>query len=155
TATISGVPAVTVANAALPVTLSGTIHTAADDVPARQAIQRSIKLENMSPTVCSPVATVPAGKRMVIEYVSLYAVVDHLGDQVVPSTSLLTPLNGFIEEFQLDVRRSASPQAFRVAQNVHLYSDPGSVLFCVGTVGTTGQPTDSVGTISGYLVDIP
>lgn len=134
---------------------------------AIQPVQASITSCN-SPTIgCGPatIYTVPAGKRLVIEYASMSACM--LQGQSATLTIFTTVNSGFVGHL-VNVAPAAGPgtpnigcnspaasSITAVGQQVRLYADPGT------TVGVEGLRNSNTGTvdfsfsISGYLVDVP
>jgi hypothetical protein len=132
------------------------------DNPTRQAFQKDVTFTvDRGLNLCYGIAPVPSGKRLVIEYASLEAHLD--GDETVPFASLaLFSPGGGQPMFQLDVQQTADPHAYRVAQQLRIYSDPDPdtvanhpISFCVQVDGTSGGSASVTAGISGYLVDVP
>ena len=126
------------------------------DNPARQAFQNQISFNvPQASLTCLPIATVPGGKRLVIEYASLSAFLNIFGDETVPFAFLeVVPASGPPQHFQLDVDQTSNPHAYRVAQQVRFYADSPSVQFCVQVDGTNGGPANAIASVSGYFVNL-
>lgn len=127
------------------------------DNPARQPFQAGSSCSTTSDGCFGSFITVPAGKRLVIEYMSMLAdipagqvalwqVRTTVGGQHVHFLPQSAPaVAGFI----------GSPGVAAVSQQVRLYADPGSVLILSFTRNGTGTQAHFDATISGYLVDTP
>jgi hypothetical protein len=102
--------------------------------------------------VCAKIATVPSGKRLVIQYA---------GATVGP-----VPSGQSIRHVQLRTRLSAGPSVFHnltqvmtnaapevlIGQEVTIYADPvATVDLCVARLGGTSGTVPVIGTVSGYL----
>jgi hypothetical protein len=144
---------VTVANVG-----SGRLLVRDVDNPARQPFETN---QNCSPSGgalgCQMSFTVPAGKRLVIEYASMHASIP-AGE--VAELAIGTTVAGTFVEHVLPLTPPSMPFAAgglvaRVGQVVRLYADPGTVIFLnVGRSGV-GTPTNFSVSISGHLVDVP
>jgi hypothetical protein len=103
------------------------------------------------------IVTVPSGKRLVIEQVSMIGQVPP--GKVVPTFCLITVASGggFQHDFLVNVQPPAvnGDALFRASQQVRLYADPGTpVRTTFVRSSPSGKATFSV-TLSGYLVDVP
>ncbi len=142
------------------VSVDTTTPLAVRDVDsARQPFQQEVSV-SVSDGATNGFATidVPAGKRLVVEYVSGYAVVP--AGQTA-AFSLQTTVNGVAQSHFLigegpRTVDGTNPDQFRVSQLTRLYAD-GAAFTRVGI--NRGSPhTDSASgfmTVSGYLVDLP
>jgi hypothetical protein len=99
--------------------------------------------------------TVPAGKRLVIEFVSAHG-------QVPPGTHVelfhLTTLaggNGATHDLLVHAQPDAviGDAIFRASQQVKIYADPGTTVTALVRTNTNGQTTCAIA-ISGYFVDL-
>jgi hypothetical protein len=122
---------------------------------AKNAFQATANF-NVGPTfseVCAKIATVPAGKRLVIQYA---------GATVGP-----VPSGQSVRHVQLRTRLSAGPSVFHnlvqnmtnaapevlIGQEVKIYADPtATVDLCVARLGGTTGTVAVIGTVSGYFV---
>jgi len=126
------------------------------DVVDKQPFQYSIMNVDFDPTQLgqSVSFTVPAGKLLVIEYVSGNAFVD-IGEAVVFSVS--TTVNGVFANHQL-VLTPVGPsggfaKGYTASQSLILYADPETdVTIYVGN--TLGGRATMHTSISGYLIDL-
>ncbi|HVF87004.1 MAG TPA: hypothetical protein VM866_05410 [Pyrinomonadaceae bacterium] len=101
--------------------------------------------------------TVPAGKRFVIEYVSMFAEMP-VGE--VAFCRLDTFIEGRLVRHRLSMTAPAA--AFDInpgaslGQQVRLYADAGTTVTAVGSYsGTVGVDGGFTFSVSGYLVDVP
>ena len=156
---------VNVVNTPLPVTGTVTVGNLGDsplpvrdvDNPARQPVQARANCSVTIETGCLPtIYTVPAGKRLVIEYASMdanvpagelaqLAIATRTGGETVEHAFPLTPPS---------VAFSAG-RAANVGQQVRLYADPGTSVVVTGSRSGFGSPASFIFTISGHLVDVP
>ncbi len=127
------------------------------DNPARQPFETNQSCSAGGALGCQLSFTVPAGKRLVIEYASMHASIP-VGE--VAELSIVTSVAGTFVEHVLPLTPPSVPFAAgglvaRVGQVVRLYADPGTVVFVnVGRSGV-GSPTNFSVSISGHLVDVP
>jgi hypothetical protein len=127
------------------------------DNPARQAFQQDISFilpDNFS-EVCSPLTNVPAGKRLVIEYISGKATLP-AAEQKMRSFSIRTTINGNLVYHYVVPTATGIFNEYVAGQQVRLYADANTLPhICV----SRGNPNDGVvsvqASISGYLVDMP
>jgi hypothetical protein len=151
---ITGTPSVgAVQTGSWNVGITGTPTVRNADEPAREAFETSINLNLTSPTAN---VTIPAGKRLVIEYVTCEASAFSPTGQVAPSFRLTVGLSGtggeynFIPQGNTDV--SASPIFFG-SYPVRIYADTLSLNAAYrGFVPTQLNLNVS---IAGYLVSVP
>jgi hypothetical protein len=109
-----------------------------------------------------PITTVPAGKRLVIEYCSLIATMP-VGQTIFNArigTQLLDSNNGSTLYHVLTVSAQGSDglrDFFSVSQELRLYADPGTTVFCAAQRSSPiGSNPGSFGcAISGYFVSLP
>jgi len=144
----------------VPVTLQGSaqIDTSAPipvrDVNVAGRIPIQLTVHRTSPdggnTANGSMYTVPAGKRLVIDFVSAHVGVKS-GD--LPAMEILTTVNGDSGAYFIPLA-PASDTTFIVNQQVRFSCDAGeSVVLVFGRTGTTGQGP-GIFTISGYLEDM-
>lgn len=118
--------------------------------PAREPFSASLNCSNTISNGCAGSVSVPAGKRMVVEFVS--------GRVSVGSGNELTSVlivTGGKEHFLLAHKSPATPTSgtrFDVSQPLRLYSDPGGDVSLHVEISGIGAST-LIGRISGYLVD--
>jgi len=127
------------------------------DNPALQPIQASGLCTAQEPNggCAVEIYTVPEGKRLVIEFVSMLAVVPS-GQQA--SLDIGTKVNGQFSHFHIPYSQPAlggsAVAVTNIAQQLRIYADPGT------TVGVNCASTSSKGatfdiSFAGYLVNIP
>jgi hypothetical protein len=125
------------------------------DNPARQAFQQKLNfnLADGFSEVCMPIATVPAGKRLVIEYVSAKVTIP--GGHKLRALNVFTNLNGDFAYHFLAPTPTGVFNEYVAAQQLRLYADPNTqVNICASRDNGDGiAPVQA--TISGYLVDLP
>lgn len=106
----------------------------------------------------SGIIAVPAGRRLVIEYVSAQALLPT--GQNLHQVSVSTQIKGttaqhFLVRNEHGPHFSGTDNLFVVGQQLRLYADGGTpVIFSLARNVATGNPGYSL-TVSGYLVDIP
>ena len=125
------------------------------DNPARQPVQKSSFCSAGIGFGCSAtIYTVPAGKRLVIEYVSMSA---NVAPGLVGQLLVQTILDGELVSFGLPLSSPSGIGAagVRVAQALRLYADPGTNVVVVGSRDGLVSSADFLFALSGYLVDIP
>jgi hypothetical protein len=141
----------------VPVTLQGSaqIDTSSPipirdvDAAVKQPFQLTIHrtIPDGGNTANGPALTVPAGKRLVIEYISA-----HVGLQAgqQPAMEILTTVNGEPGAYFFDLT-THNDTTFVLSQPARFYCDAGeSVVLVFGRTGATGQGP-GIFTISGYL----
>ena len=133
------------------VTVANTPLRVSDPEAARTPFQHTFQTEAPSGTRTSESITVPAHKRLVIEYVS--ASLNEYPPGVGGTAYLVTDAGG---ETVYYYTVSHAQDFNKRSQSVHIYADPGTTL----TVGAVSDNfvTPQIGTdteISGYLVDVP
>lgn len=143
----------------VPVNVLNEVSTRAADHPALQRFDQTktgIALDGNG--TASTTFDVPAGKRLVIESVTLEALVPH-GEIV--STGYLTTKVDSDQVFHFLAMPTAgieiSPWVrFAATHTMRAYGDAGTgaVTFLISRTGTSGE-MDAAINISGYLVDLP
>ncbi len=127
------------------------------DNPAREAFQQDVTFtlpDNFS-EVCSPLTAVPAGKRLVIEYVSGKATFP-AADQKLRNMSIRTTLNGNQVYHYLAPMATGIFNEYVAAQQVRLYADGNTLPHICVSRGTLNDGIVTVqASVSGYLVDMP
>jgi hypothetical protein len=125
------------------------------DNPARQPFQQKMNfnLADGFSEVCMPIATVPAGKRLVIEYVS--AKVNIPGGQKLRALNVFTNLNGDFAYHFLVPTPTGAFNEYVAGQQVRLYADPNTQVNICASRDTGDGIAPVQATISGYLVDLP
>ena len=127
------------------------------DNPARQPYQNGFFLVGVNAIQDSwLLATVPAGKRLVIENVAVSGVTP-TGQRMF--VSLSTGVNNLALRHPLLVSAQGTNEdgeaEFVISQQVRLYADPGTaVTLHLKRSSTTGLAAITFATISGYLVDV-
>jgi len=172
TVTVSGTSSVNVVNTPLPVqgTVTGSVSITNPatnpvlvrdvDNPARHAFQQEVDVTfNAGETFVNPTIDVPAGKRLVVEYVSITACLP--AGQKLTNAEIRTGATGGNPFVAMIVTPGSTACAdlfdgFTASQMVRFYKDAGmgGLVVSVGrNVGTDFGSVDS--TIVGYLVDLP
>ena len=177
---------VNVVNTPLPVTGSVTVapgtsvqidNTVADPVRVRnvndaiQPVQESTNCDLPASTIgCGPttIYTVPAGKRLVIEYASLNAFCILPGESVVLSIFTSTGGGASVAHVAniappapgpgttaIGCNAPAASSLTSVGQQVRLYADAGTVVQVEPDRNSNSGAANVAITISGYLVDVP
>jgi hypothetical protein len=125
------------------------------DNPARQPFQQKLNfnIADGFSEVCMPIATVPAGKRLIIEYVSARVTIP--GGHKLRALNVFTHLNGDFAYHHLVPTPTNVFNEYVVGQTVRLYADPNTqVNICAARDNGDGI-APVLATISGYLVDLP
>jgi hypothetical protein len=139
-----------------PASVKGASVSAVDaDSPALQPFQQDavLTLPDGFSGSCPILATVPAGKRLVIEYVTARATVP--GGQKLRMFQLKIFQNGDSAYHHLAANETGIFNEWIAAQQVRLYADPSTpVDLCIYRSGWAGNLQVSA-SVSGYLVDIP
>jgi hypothetical protein len=124
------------------------------DSPGRQPVTAE---GSCSDSGCSDtVYTVPAGKRLIVEYASITA---NIPPGKVARWRLFANNGG--QQVELNFPLTQPPVIFGVlsqstaGQQVRLYADAGSEVRMNGTTSDNGTPSNYIFSISGYLVDVP
>jgi hypothetical protein len=136
------------------------------DNPARQPFQASGTgvLTAAGETGNVPITTVPGGKRLIIEHVSVFCFAQT--GQRIFLASIGVALQNVYNGANLNHYLTLSPQGsngldldfYTASEQVRLYADPGTQVFvyAAGNPGSaSGSPTTVHFAISGYLVDVP
>ena len=139
-------------------TPDGNILTIASTVkdPALSAFQKEVFLEfNPNVAFVSAQISVPANKRLVIEYISIRA-------SVTPGrifeSSLSTRVNGDLANYRIlavKVLENAPTNIFEVDKQVRIYADGGTSVSLFVDTNNTGNTGNVHIEISGHLVDLP
>ena len=96
---------------------------------------------------------VPAGKRLVIEFVSLRIELP-AGVQIDGLSLIATTAGVSHAHYAILIASPANNQRYNVAQLTRIYADPGTTVS--GLVeGTVSSDLVVLGTLSGYLVNLP
>jgi hypothetical protein len=154
------IPTVSIAAPSLPVHImnssSQPIPVSDIDNPARQPIQQLFNF-SFDPTqgTNGQSFVVPAGKRLVIEYVSA-AIALEMG--LIVDAVVTTTVNG-IEGGHHLIPTSMGPAwgfplSYLISKEIRVYADPGTKVQFSITDNLTGNG-GAWGTISGYLITIP
>jgi hypothetical protein len=116
---------------------------------------------------CLPtIYTVPAGKRLVIEYASMrvcvlpgqsatLSVATQVGDQAVFHYLNVTPPAAAPGTFAIGCNSAVASSEVAVGQQVKIYADAGSGVVLTGTRNSTVGTASFQFSISGYLVNVP
>jgi hypothetical protein len=131
-----------------------------DADPARQPFQNWASDTQADGTNGSTItiATVPAGKRLVIEFLSAVAQMpagQHL--VVCQINTIAPPFGGLTHELLINQQPAFvnGDALFRASQQVRLYADPGSQVRALMTRDSSQGQALFLATLSGYLVDVP
>ena len=147
-----------------PVTIVSPLPVPVRDVdvsnPARNAFQaqKSFSVGAGFSEVCSAIATVPSGKRLAVEYAGATVGPVAMG-QSVRHVQLRTrlgtdPSAGVFHNLTQSFSNAAAE--FVVGQQVRIYGDPTAFVdMCVARLGGTAGAVAVIGTVSGFLVDLP
>ena len=131
----------------VPVTVANSpLSTTAADNPARQPVEVQEFLHN--PGVTTTFYTVPAGKRLVIEYVNIVSNAPNDPNQY----SFIVIHNGVYTNFSLVPDGSPYVAA---SQRVMLYAGAGSDVTGFFQYSGSNTSPNIYCTISGHLVDVP
>ena len=129
-----------------------------DADPARQPFQNSASATQDEGTNGSTItiATVPAGKRLVIEFLSAVAQMppgQHL--VVCQINTIAPPFGGLTHELLINEQPAFvnGDALFRASQQVRLYANPGSQVRALMTRDSSAGQALFLATLSGYLVD--
>ena len=110
--------------------------------------------------------TVPAGKRLVLEYASMNActlpetaaymtVTTNVGGSFVSHSLPAAPPAGSPGTTNFACNLPAASSILAVGQQLHLYADAGTIVFVEMLRNTTSGTTAVTAAISGHLVDVP
>jgi hypothetical protein len=104
------------------------------------------------------IATVPAGKRLVIEFVSMLGQVppgEHV--ELLELNTIADPFGGATHELLVNEQPAAvsGDALFRASQQVRLYANAGSQVKALFRRSSSAGDATYTATISGYLVDVP
>jgi len=131
------------------VTVSGTTTVSDPSEPGKQPFQWTLSPNSGSSTFSSDQFTVPAGKELVIDYISAQLTQYPAGGYAY---MYLTTTGGGNSAFYKVIPPSSTTVPFN--QNLKIYADPGTVV--------TAQVTQSSGSssggnliVSGHLVNVP
>lgn len=131
-----------------------TVHVSAPAVQPFQAYR--VFTESGTNVTTASFGTVPAGKRLVIEYVSFTGQVPP--GEHVELMDISTSVGGNGAQFQMLV--NPQPDAvigdaiFRASQTVKIYADPGTMVTSVVRRSSSAGTASYGLSISGYLVDL-
>ena len=155
---VSGTPTVAVSNlptgAAGPASLAGIITKNLDE-PARQPVQQSLTCSTVAAGVntCTATYMVPAGKRLVIEYLQLISI--DLSGSATSLYQITTTVQGMNVTYYYPPGPAPAGNNHISEHLVRIYADPGS------TVQLQGTETSNTGTVtfllqlSGYFIQLP
>ena len=150
--TVTNTP--TVAVASLP-----TVTVQDRDAPARQPFQHFASFQIEAPAFGgSDSFAVPAGKRLVIEYITFRSNILTGGNQIV-SFSLGNQGGGSLGGFgfvpQTTIQSAVGTIGFIAHEQLRAYCDPGTDV-TVSAIRNSSVGSDTVSyTVTGFLVDIP
>jgi hypothetical protein len=151
---ITGMPNVTVAN-----TITNPVPVRDTDNPAIQPFQTEIALDLTSFTSKVGTFTVPAGKRLVIEFVSIFAQVNQGQKELV---NIETTAGNTVASYTVvpnfygtEVSSNPAFDVFVGNQQMRVYADPGSTvnILVYGQLNTNALGGQTVVSLSGYLVN--
>lgn len=125
------------------------------DHPARHAFQRGVTLEFATGEgIASAQFTVPANKRLVIEYVSANIV---LTDGIIFRFSVRTSAGSSTgTHYFVPMSQPNFPEGYTISQDTRLYAAPGTTVTIEArrVVNATSLPSTGFAEISGHLVDL-
>jgi len=129
------------------------------DEPARQPFQRFASFQMQAPaTGAGDTFTVPAGKRLVIEYVSLRTNINTGANQVV-SYSLSNQGGGSLGTFsfvpQPTIDSAIGTTGYIAHGQLRAYCDPGTNVTITAVRNSTNDSDTVNYTVSGYYVNVP
>jgi hypothetical protein len=145
TVAVGNVPTVVVGNS-----VSQPLPMRDVDLDVRRAIQieGEVELAANDQIASAPIYSVPAGKRLVIEFVTALGPSDH-----TISLRIQTTLGDNTMEHHLNFPRADYP---RVTSPVRIYADEMTdVVGVLYVFPVLAVPSHALFTLSGYLVDIP
>ena len=147
---ISGTPSVEVVNTSDSPVLGRDV-----DHPARHPFQRGVVIEFATGEgIASAQFTVPADKRLVIEYVSANII---LTEGVMFRFSVRTSAGSSTgTHYFAPISQPNFPEAYTISQDTRVYAAPGSTVTIEArrTVNATSLPSTGFASISGHLVDL-
>ena len=153
---ITGTPTVTLAPGAN-VGINGTVAVMNIN-DAAQPFQASASADQSGTNVSTlNVATVPAGKRLVIEWVTMGAQVPPGQHAEILSITTSSGTGGHSHSFVIHPQPDAviGDAIFRANQSLRLYANPGTTVSALFRRNTSAGTANWGVTISGYLVDVP
>ena len=142
-----------------PPTTSTLVLTRNVDEPARNAFQTGvhITIPHAQSSNFAPLA-VPAGKRLVVEFVSVHGNVLH-GRTLLVHVSASGDVGAVNHEIALNDPRPLGNDIYTASQPVRIYAEPnaGLVFRALHSGALSGPEIDSEVSIniSGYFVDVP
>jgi hypothetical protein len=148
---INNTPSVNVAGTPN-VSIAGTPTVRNADEPGREAFQTTVQvgfgtgLQGVS---------IPAGKRLIIDYVSIHGNADGNGGVTVPTILIESTLNnqGQVNFYISPVQIDPTVDQWRASQQVKIYAD--SLSIGVGYAGAVPFVLSFAVDISGHLIDMP
>lgn len=147
---ITGTPSVQVVNLSDSPVLGRDV-----DHPARHPFQRGMVIEfETGQGIASAQFTVPANKRLVVEYVSAHI---NLTDGVMSRFSVHTAAGDSTgTHYFAPMSHPLFPESYTISQQTRLYATPGSTVTVEArrTFNATSLPDTGFATISGHLVDL-
>jgi hypothetical protein len=125
------------------------------DQPARHAFQRGVVIDFATGKgIATAEFTVPANKRLVVEYVSAHII---LTEGVMFQFSVHTSAGDSTgSHFFAPMSQANFPDNYTISQQTRLYASPGSTVTIEArrTFNPNSLPDSGLATISGYLVDM-
>jgi hypothetical protein len=162
---MTGAPVISrhaIAESPKPVTIVSPLPVPITDVDVSNAARHAFQAQTTFTIgatfseVCSAIATVPAGQRLAIEYAGA-TVGPMAAGESVRHVQLRTKLDSGASVFHNLVTNP--PNLFNevlVGQLVRIYGDPtATVDMCVARGTSTADAVSVIGTVSGFLVDLP
>jgi hypothetical protein len=132
------------------------VSIASDAAQPFQVSANSTQVGNNVSTVT--IATVPAGKRLVIEWVSMTGQVPPTQHaEIMEISTIAGPFGGASHQFVIEEQPDAviGDALFRSNQSLRLYADPGTQVSALFRRNSGAGLATWNATISGYLVDVP
>jgi hypothetical protein len=139
------------------VDVAGTALTRNADEPARHAFQTSVAITILhSNSAANGIVTVPPGKRLVVEFMSVFG--DAIPDRTLFVAAFTSGAAGEVtHELALSGPRRFGNDIYTATHPVRIYADDALFLRAQHSFVPAGPAQDShvsIG-ISGYLVDLP
>jgi hypothetical protein len=135
---------------------NGNLQVTTNVAPVQ--VEKFVQFSNQ-PNLTAPLYTVPAGKRLVIQY--LQGTVDYPNTIARPLLEILTTVGGSQQQWVVETTNPGVSGAsgfvnFNGSKQVSLYADAGStVALFVGQAASSTSATVGDLIISGVLVDMP
>lgn len=122
------------------------------DEPGRGAFQTTVQVGFSTGFAGIPI---PAGKRLIIDYVSIHGNADGNGGVTVPTVLIESSINSqaSVNYYISPVRVEPTADQYRASQEVKIYAD--SLAIGVGYAGAVPLVLSFAVDVSGHLIDMP